>query len=82
MAMETQTPQTYETSDIALAAYLFSSGTNLFDINRTNPRRVVFIFDSPKPEILSKWQEGKATVNALAFHNAYQELKARLFRGG
>lgn len=77
--METQT---YETSDIALAAFLYCSGTRLSGIDRQNARRCTFVFDSPKPELISKWQEGKANVNALAFHNAYQELKARLFRGG
>lgn len=76
-----QNNPTYETSDIALASYLFCSGTQLTKIDRQNPRRCIFTFDSPKPELISKWQEGKANVNALAFHNAYQELKARLFRG-
>lgn len=71
----------YVTSDIALASYLYCSGTNLSDIDRQNPRRCLFVFDSPKPELISKWQEGKATVNALAFYNAYQALKARLYRG-
>lgn len=71
----------YETSDIALAAFLYCSGIHLSGIDRTNPQRCIFIFDSPKPALLSKWQEGSATVNALAFYNAYQELKARLFRG-
>jgi len=71
----------YETSDISLASYLYCSGAHLSRIDRQNPRRCIFIFDSPKPELVSKWQEGKANVNALAFHNAYQELKARLFRG-
>ncbi len=78
MAME---KEIYETTDIALAAFLYCSGTQLSGIDRQNPRRCVFIFDSPKPEQVSKWQEGKANVNALDFHNAYQELKARLFRG-
>ncbi len=72
----------FSTTDIALASYLFCSGTHLARIDRINPRRCIFIFDSPKSELISKWQEGKASVNALAFHNAYQELKARLFRGG
>ncbi len=71
----------YATSDIALASYLYCSGTNLSDIDRQNPRRCLFVFDSPKSELISKWQEGKATVNALAFYNAYQALKARLYRG-
>lgn len=73
--------QTYSTSDIALASYLYCSGAHLSQINRQNPQRCIFIFDSTRPELISKWQEGKANVNALAYHNAYQELKARLFRG-
>jgi len=77
MAMGTKT---YETSDIALASYLYCSGAHLSLIDRQNPWRCIFIFDSPKPELISKWQEGKTTVNALAFYNAYQALKARLFR--
>ena len=72
--------ETYVTSDIALASYLFCSGAHLSGIDRQNPRRCIFIFDSPKRELISKWQEGKAYVNALAFYNGYQELKARLFR--
>jgi len=70
----------YETSDIALASYLVCSGAHLSGINRQNPRRCIFVFDSPKPELISKWQEGKASVNALAFHNAYQDLKAKIYR--
>lgn len=73
--------ETYETSDIALASYLYCSGTQLLGIDRTNSQRCVFTFESPKAHILTKWQEGKATVNALAFYSAYQALKAKLFRG-
>ena len=75
------TSEKHETSDIALAAFLYCSGTHLSGIDHQDRRRCIFIFDSPKPELISRWQEGKANVNALAFHNAYQELKARLFRG-
>ena len=71
----------FETSDIALASYLFCSGTTFERIDRQNPRRCLFIFHSPKPELISKWQEGKANVNALAYYNAYQGLKASLYRG-
>jgi len=78
MAMETEL---YETSDIALASYLYCSGTSLAAIDRHNSRRCLFVFLSPKPELISRWQEGKATVNALAYHNAYQALKAKLYRG-
>jgi len=71
----------FQTADIALASYLYCSGAHLSGIDRQNPHRCLFAFDSPKSELISKWQEGKATVNALAFYNAYQALKAKLFRG-
>ena len=73
--------QSYSTSDISLAAWLYCSGTQLSRIDRQHPRRCIFIFESPQTELLSKWQAGKATVNALAFYNAYQALKAKIFRG-
>ena len=72
--------ETFETSDIALASYLFCSGTTLERIDRRNPKRCTFVFQSPRPELVSKWQEGKAIVNALAFYNAYQNLKGKLYR--
>ncbi len=71
----------YETSDIALASYLYCSGAHLSRIDRQNPRRCIFVFDFPQPNLLKKWLQGKANVNALAYHNAYQELKAKVFRG-
>ena len=77
MAMQTGT---FETSDIALASYLYCSGAILKQIDYGNPRRCTFIFVSLKQDLLSKWQEGKATVNALAFYNAYQNLKGKLYR--
>jgi hypothetical protein len=78
--MVTNTSTNYETSDIALAAYLFASSIHLKDVNRRNPRRVLFIFEPTRTELLEKWQAGKAMVNALAFHNAYQELKQKIFK--
>lgn len=70
----------YTTSDMALAAYLYSCGVNLAGIDRGNPRKCVFVFDSPQQELIVKWQEGRAVVNALAYYNAYQALKRKLFR--
>ena len=75
------TTQTYETSDIAFATYLFCSGTQLLRIDHQNPHRRVFVFSFPAFELFTNWQQGKATVNALAFYNAYQTLKAKVFRG-
>ena len=75
--METET---YETSDIALASYLLCAGTQLLSINRTNPKRAVFVFNSPNFELIAGWQAGTAVANVLGYYNSYQHLKSMLFR--
>ena len=71
----------YEITDIAFASFLVCSGVELVSIDRNNPRRCIFAFKSPNPELISKWHAGKADVNALAYHNAYQALKTKMFEG-
>lgn len=71
----------FETSDIAQASYLYASAVALLEINRQNPRRCVFVFDTPDRELIAKWQSGNASVNAPAYAHAYQTLKAKLFQG-
>jgi hypothetical protein len=66
---------------LALASLLFCQGCQLLSIDRSNPRRCVFIFKSPDPLLISEWQEGKTNVNALAFYNAHQALKKKIFQG-
>jgi hypothetical protein len=69
----------FRTSDLALSAFLFASGTSLINVDRSDLQRVVFVFDPPKPELLSDWQSGDATVKALAYFRALRELKAKLY---
>ncbi len=77
MEMDTQT---YRTSDLALAAYLYCSGVRLVSLDRQNPRRCTFVFVQPDPDLVSNWQNGAATANVLAYANAYSVLKAMIFR--
>ncbi len=69
----------FETSDLTLATFLYASGVILVDIDRTEPRRAIFIFEQPTKELISSYQSGTATINVLAFDNAQNELRARLF---
>lgn len=69
----------FKTSDLPLASYLYASGIELISVDRTNPRRCVFVFNQPDPELLTKWKEGSAPVNALAFYNATNTLKRLIF---
>ena len=68
------------TSDTPFAAFLYASGVKLLELDRSNPQRIAFVFDSPDGELLASWQKATATVNVRAFWSALQELKARLTR--
>jgi hypothetical protein len=37
--------RTYDTRDIYLAVALFSTGHNLLNVDKANPRRAVFVFE-------------------------------------
>jgi len=69
----------FETSDIALASWLYTCGTQLLFVNRNNPRRCVFVFQHPELELISEWQEGRANGNTGAYYNALQVLKRMVY---
>ena len=73
--------ESFQTSDIALASFLYALGAELSGLDRSNPRRVVLLFELAQKQLeaVRRWQEGKATTNALAFYNSYQTLKRRLY---
>ncbi len=68
----------FQTSDFALASYLYSKGVLLEDI-LTNPddfRRKIFVFVDCPPDLLALFQSGKADINVLAYNNAQNTLRA------
>jgi hypothetical protein len=78
--MNRSNSQEYSTSDLGLAAFLICSEAKLRDIDRTNPRRAVFIFNDCKPDVVRGWQSGRGQVSGLAYYNALQTLKGELWR--
>ena len=68
----------YETSDTALAAYLYSLGTKLLHIDYSLSHRVVFVFLEPADDTLSAYLTGQATGNIQAFYRAYRTLISKL----
>ena len=73
---------TFPTSDLPLATFLYASGVLLVDIidSPNDTRRKVFVFIKPPPELLTAFQSGKAQINVLAFNNAQNALKGLLGR--
>lgn len=72
----------YQTSDLALAAFLVASGITLVEIDWQNPYRAIFCFGDPQraEELAARFLTGEALVSALPYANALSDLKGRLFR--
>ena len=68
----------FETSDTALAAYLYSLGIKLLRIDYTLSRRVTFVFAEPNDNVIEDYTTGQATGNIQAFYRAYRTLISKL----
>ena len=75
--------QSYQTSDLGLASYLYTSGCSIFSIVSSNGRSL-FTFNSPDidiKELVMNWQKGEATVNAVAYNNNLAMMKRMAIEG-
>ncbi len=75
----------YRTTSFYLASFLFAKGIELVNLDRTNPRRCVFIFlNSPETESLvsffnfAKDESPEISVDARKFIFATKLLKDKL----
>ena len=68
---------TFSTSDLPLASFLFAKGILLKDIQDipNEYRRKVFVFAMPPDKLLADFQSGNAEINVLALNNAQNTLK-------
>ena len=74
----------YSTSDTALAAWLYSSGRELLQVDTSQPS-VLFVFgngNSRMSGLLIDYQTGQAEGNILAFFRAYKMLIGRIKENG
>lgn len=71
----------YPISDLGTAAYLLTIGNTLSRLDRTNPRRVLFIFERAQgiEEKVEQYWNGTARVAPLALQTSQKTLKARLY---
>ena len=70
----------FQTSDLSLATFLYSKGILLHAILDTpgDYQRKVFVFSSPPTELIRSFQSGEAVINVLAFTAAQNTLKGML----
>lgn len=72
--------QSFQTSDLSLETTL-SMFVPMADIDRTNPRKALFIFTStPAIEsLISSYWQGTIQVNPQGYYNALHNIKAKLY---
>ena len=73
----------FHTNDLALAATLVVCGYKLTQVDRGNPRRVIFIFDNSfqlAAAIDSYWQD-ELSVSPKKYFDTVRDLKSRIYNG-
>ncbi len=71
----------YETSDLGLAASLTASGFAVIDVDKSNPRRVVFLFnDEPElQKVADKFWSNRLLLSASTLLEHIRQLKSRIY---
>lgn len=71
----------FETRDFYLSAFLLSQGFKLLDINRSDPRKVLFIFQDKesRQSLIEDFLFGRIKANPKDFVVAIKELKQLLY---
>ena len=73
--------QQFETSDLGLAATLSASGCAVIGINKTDPKRVGFLFaDCPKLQsLVQQFWVGELKLSATVLLEHIRQLKNRIY---
>jgi len=71
----------FKSSDFYISAYILSLGYKLTNIDKTNPRRAVFVFEdcAKGQELSSGFLLGKEKIEPKKFVSAIKELKQLLY---
>jgi hypothetical protein len=74
-------PQTYSTDSFQLAAYLLSQSIKLESTDKTNPRRVLFLFEDSRERktLTEQFLAYKAVVEPHRFFSAQKDLKQMIY---
>ena len=72
----------FESSDISLVAALCCLGFHLDTIDKTNPKRAIFIVrrDQGLDEVIQRFWSHAVLVDPMAYFGALKEIKTRLYQ--
>lgn len=71
----------YETTDLGLAASLTASGFAVSNIDKSNPRRVIFVFENTGnlQEVIEQYWSNRLLLPASALLEQIRQLKTRIY---
>jgi len=74
--------KTFQTDSFLLACYLLSESINLVSIDKTNPRRMVFVFEETKKRkaLTEDFLAYKTLTEPHRFYSAQKDLKALIYQ--
>jgi hypothetical protein len=73
--------ENFNTSDLALAAALVESGHKIERLERSNPRRISFIFENSiaLSAVVNEYWYDQLSVNPRSYFDTLKHLKARIY---
>jgi molybdopterin/thiamine biosynthesis adenylyltransferase len=73
----------YTTSDLGCVSALVATGIQIESVNRSNPQRVVFVFDASVElnQIVEAYWNGSLSVDAKTYFETQKWLKSRIYNG-
>ncbi len=83
MNMRSQTSEgaLFTSSDLGCSAALVSAGFDLLDLDKSNPRRAVFVFNLTEALLQAEKEfwSGRLMVSAKAYFDCIKMLKSRIY---
>lgn len=73
---------TFTTDSFQLASFLLSEQCNLLALDRSNPKRIIFIFEETllRQELTQKFLSHQASVEPHRFASAQKDLKQLIYQ--
>jgi hypothetical protein len=80
--MEKQKSSTFSTDNFQLAAYLLAESCSLIMADKTNPKRVLFVFEESdkRKELTQKFISYQALVEPHRYFSAQKDLKQMIYQ--
>lgn len=80
--MANNKPSPFLVESLPLAAALLTGGLRLHSLDRTNPRRAVFLFTDPlAPEMAGQYIRGELRLDPKALFARFDDLRSLIRQG-